>query len=114
MKNDSISRQAAIATIEHYLKHPPKNHSQLFIQGMDDAYYRTLSILRALPSAQPEIIRCKDCTYWMPHVQLGYDEDNDEYHDYCARLIPDDEYYAFTRDADDFCSRGVRRTDEPD
>lgn len=46
--------QVAIDTIEYYLKHPPKNHSELFVQGMNDAYYRTLSILRTLPSAQPE------------------------------------------------------------
>lgn len=59
------------------------------------------------------LVRCRDCTYWMPHTQLGYDEDNETYHDYCAKLIPEDEYYAFPRDADDFCSRGVRRsTDE--
>lgn len=55
------------------------------------------------------IIRCKDCEYWRPHHQLGFDEDNDEYHDYCERLIPDDEFYAFYRNADDFCSRAKRR-----
>lgn len=62
--SDLISRQDAIATIEHYLKHPPKNYSQLFIQGMDDAYYRTLSILRALPSVQPtqhNTLKTLDC-----------------------------------------------------
>lgn len=59
-----------------------------------------------------ELIRCKDCKYWMPHSQLGYDEDNETYHDYCERLVPEDEYYAFYRDADDYCSRAERRTDE--
>lgn len=54
LSDDLISRQEAIDAIEHYLKHPPKNYSELFVQGMDDAYYRTLSILRAFPSAQPE------------------------------------------------------------
>ena len=62
--------------------------------------------------AQPEIIHCRDCKYWMPHTQLGYDEDHEIYHDYCKKLIPDDEYYAFARRADDFCSRAERRTDE--
>ena len=81
----------------------------------DDWVDQIIDRLRNDPEADwVDVTRCKDCTYWMPHTQLGYDEDNEEYHDYCARLIPDDEFYAFTRDADDFCSRGVRRTDEPD
>lgn len=71
-----------------------------------------IKILEMLPSAQPDIIRCKDCKYWLPHYQLGFDEDNDEYHDYCERLIPDDEYYAFYRDADDFCSRAERKNND--
>lgn len=56
-----------------------------------------------------ELIRCKDCKYWLPHVQFGYDADNDEYHNYCERLVPDDDYYAFVREADDFCSRAERK-----
>ena len=64
------------------------------------------------PSAQPEIVRCKDCKHWMPHSQLGYDEDNETYHDYCEKLIPEDEYYAFYRDADDYCSRAERRAEK--
>ena len=55
------------------------------------------------------LIRCKDCKYWLPHSQFGFDEDNEEYHDYCERLVPDDDYYAFTRNADDFCSRAKRK-----
>ena len=61
-----------------------------------------------------ELIRCKDCNFWMPHSQFGYDEDNGTYHDYCAKLVPEDEYYAFYRNADDYCSRAERRTDEFD
>lgn len=56
-----------------------------------------------------QLIRCKDCKYWLPHSQFGFDEDNEEYHDYCERLVPEDDYYAFTRNADDFCSRAERR-----
>lgn len=55
-----------------------------------------------------EVVRCKDCKYWLPHYQLGFDEENNEYHDYCSRLIPDDEWYAFTRSENDFCSYGER------
>lgn len=65
-----------------------------------------------MPTIDPEIVRCKDCKYWMPHSQLGFDEDNGTYHDYCAKLVPEDEYYAFYRNADDYCSRAERKTDE--
>ena len=55
------------------------------------------------------VIRCKECKHWLPHEQFGYDADNDEYHNYCGRLVPDDDYYAFTREADEFCSRAERK-----
>lgn len=56
------------------------------------------------------VIRCKDCKHWLPHAQFGFDEDNNEYHNYCALLVPeDDDYYAFTREADEFCSRAERK-----
>mgnify|MGYP003290544522 CR=1 FL=1 len=57
-----------------------------------------------------KIIRCKDCKHWLPHEQFGFDYDNGEYHNYCAMLVPeDDDYYAFTREADEFCSRAERK-----
>ena len=56
-----------------------------------------------------EVVRCKDCKHWFPHTQCGFDEDNDEYHDYCGLLIPYDDYYAYTRKPDDYCSYGERR-----
>ena len=58
-----------------------------------------------------EVVRCRDCIHWFPHTQCGFDEDNDEYHDYCGLLIPDDDYYAYTRKPDDYCSYGERRED---
>lgn len=77
-------------------------------------YERLIDRFISFASAQPEIVRCKECKYWMPHSQLGYDEDNETYHDYCGKLIPEDDYYAFYRDADDYCSRAERKTDEND
>lgn len=56
-----------------------------------------------------ELIRCKDCKYWLPHAQFGFDEDNNEYYNYCELLVPDDDFYAFTREADEFCSRAERK-----
>lgn len=51
-----------------------------------------------------ELIRCKDCKYWLPHHQFGFDSDNDEYHDYCEKHLPEDDYYAFKKNANDYCS----------
>lgn len=63
----------------------------------------------SLPSADAvEVVRCKDCKHWAPHTQCGFDEDNDAYHDYCGLLIPDDDFYAYTRMPDDYCSYGER------
>ena len=61
-------------------------------------------------SVNGELTRCKDCKHWLPHAQFGFDEGNNEYHNYCALLVPeDDDYYAFTREADEFCSRAERK-----
>lgn len=74
-----------------------------YIAEVVQSQYGEIKILRE------KLTRCKDCKYWLPHRQYGFDEDNEEYHDYCERLVPDDDYYAFTRNADDFCSRAKRK-----
>ena len=61
-----------------------------------------------------ELIRCKDCKHWLPHTQFGYDADYDEYHNYCERHLPDDTFYAFIKEAEDYCSWAERRNDETD
>ena len=67
--------------------------------------------IEALSADTVEVVRCRDCIHWFPHTQCGFDEDNNEYHDYCGLLIPDDDYYAYTRKPDDYCSYGERRED---
>ena len=54
----------------------------------------------ALPSAQPELIRCKDCKYYKALDYTGYLGCNRR-----ARA-------AFKMDLNDFCSRAERREDE--
>ena len=81
MENDVISRQAAIdAHYEYCNKHP-------------DAGFPvwSLKILEDLPSAQPEIVRCKECVYA-----------DENYH--C-------DYMTTWNYGDCFCSYGKRRTD---
>jgi hypothetical protein len=79
---------------EYIIKVTDQFVEQMKAKGMSDEY---------------ELIRCKDCKYWLPHSQFGFDENNEEHHQYCERLVPEDDYYAFTRNADDFCSRAKRK-----
>lgn len=81
--------------------------------GIDEAPIETaIDAIHKAPTVDAvQVVRCKDCIHWFPHTQCGYDEDNDEYHDYCGLLIPDDDYYAYTRKPDDYCSYGERRED---
>lgn len=55
------------------------------------------------------VIRCKDCKHWLPHTQFGYDADYEEYHNYCNRHLPDDDFYAFIKEAEDYCSWAERK-----
>lgn len=66
MTDDSISRQAAINAVRTS-------------SGTGTA----LKALKALPSAQPEIIKCKDCKYWFDI------DDGRQKHRMCADVYGD-------------------------
>lgn len=69
-----------------------------------------IRFLLALPTVDAEpVIRCKDCKHWLPHTQFGYDADNEKYHNYCERHLPDDDFYAFIKEAEDYCSWAERK-----
>lgn len=89
--DELISKQAAIDLWEKY-------HPTIAVDAMQyDAE------LRQLPSAQPEIIRCKDCKYWVP----GYITGNDDF-------IPPKcgEWQQMVgHSSDDYCSLVERRTE---
>ena len=57
-----------------------------------------IEVLQDLPSAQPEIIRCKDCKWWS----------NDDYRE-CSSPNYDDGYVT---PAGFYCGYAERRTDE--
>ena len=59
--------------------------------------------IKALPSAQPEIIRCKDCIYWWESHKMCK-RNKDKNHN-CACM---------DCDADFYCGNAERRTDEGD
>ena len=92
--SDLIDRQAAIDA----LLHNQKVYSNNFGTDAIDKY--TIAIIdndaqtiAQLPSAQPEIVRCKDCVH--------YDLAINGYNGNCTR-----QYATFY--ADDFCSYGER------
>lgn len=85
---DVISRQAAID-----------------VTWEEPTYTDTLNVLtevrdkiRALPSAQPEIIHCRECKHWKTDHPTA-----NGYH--CCHRI----HNAFPMREDDFCSRAERR-----
>ena len=81
--DDLISRQAAIEAYgDWYVE-----------EGTAEGFIGTVKqLLEGLPSAQPEIIRCKDCKHW----------DGVDTCDVIDAPVWDD----------DFCSMAERRTDE--
>lgn len=87
--DDSISRSAAINVVKKYLR----INKDLF----DAIEYE----LGNLPSAQPEIVRCRECKYWT-HIKR-----TNRY--WCKT---DDGLFDLNPSPDDFCSRAKRRTDE--
>lgn len=91
--NDLISRQAAIDALERQKDKTAK--------GEIGSFYNTIiqhdiDVIVELPSAQPEIVRCKDCVH--------YDLAKNGYNGICNR-----QYATFY--ANDFCSYGERRGD---
>ena len=89
---DLIDRQAAIDKINE------RQRKLIYCFGFENDVVKTVdivkSIITAIPSAQPEIIRCRDCK----HYNAGFE---------C--LI---EGYGIEHDKDHFCGYAERRTDE--
>ena len=116
--DDLISREKAIEAMEGVdwyhinkdgqLTHGANSKEDEPLCKAEDVY----KVLNDMPSAQPEIVRCKDCKNrgdddcpmrfieWVEYDDDGYIEHDDIIHDY-------------TKD-DGFCDRAERRTDEQD
>ena len=73
--SDLIGRQDAIGKIKDWMKFLGYSHSERNVMEC------TIQMLEELPSAQPEIIRCKDCKYrdenwrrvavrWLPCIDM--------------------------------------------
>ena len=93
--DDLISRQVAIDTLaDMYCKSDEDGYVWII---RSDAWAR----LDALPSTQPEIIRCKECKY----AKITADG---KYMKYCSKWDVDDALYL---DSGFFCGHAERRTD---
>ena len=92
--NDLISRHAAIDELKKYIavNRNPNHDARIWEEGMNCA----VTVIGALPSAQPELIRCKDCKY---------NSNPPEYGNACC-----DTFYGMT-DQMGFCHMAERRED---
>ena len=103
--SDLISRQAAITAIQNAYCDTEGGEDKCAVWknvGLTNA----LHIVQDLPSAQPEIIRCKDCK-WYTVNELKKDGTDDRRYkpSYCL-------LYSMRRDEDWFCADGERREDD--
>lgn len=91
--SDLINRQAAIDAVN---KIAPVNaeYDCTLLDILDVRY-----VLTELPSAEPEIIRCKDCKYWQ-------DNNGGYFNDECRWWNEE------TPEPDDFCSYAERRGEQ--
>ena len=90
MKDDTISRAAALDALNGLTK--------IFLNNLPPTIDRADAVeaIKALPSAQPEIVRCKDCKEFRRWI------DTDITFCDCTE---------YEVKADDFCSKAERRTD---
>ena len=101
--NDTISRQDVIELV--------KNSYYDLAESIEDTWAMVADVEK-LPSAQPEIIRCKDCKYRMPYDWMFSEIwRSQNINDYSEDEIGC-EYCDMAMKADDFCSHAERRTDE--
>jgi hypothetical protein len=111
--SDPIDRQAAIDAIEHRLAEPAYQHTgEDWYVGMNCAE----SEIYELPSAEPEIIRCKDCKHWRQQtnyqgvpLSFGFCESDDMWQSLYGETC---EVSHIDTDDDFYCGYAERRTDE--
>ena len=66
--SDLISRQAAIEALAKFVPYAICDEStESYTNGLTDAY----NLICQLPSAQPEIIHCRDCKHWQSEEYIG-------------------------------------------
>ena len=116
--SDLISRQAAIDHLKKRLYETALNNNTEHPYYEEIADNRVDIWLNELPSAQPEIVRCKDCKHWKQQtnyqgvpLSFGFCESDDMW-----RSLYGETYEVAHIDTDDdfYCGYAERRTDETD
>ena len=93
MNDDLISRQAAIdycyqlINVEHQQGSDEMNYGQERVNQTETILHH----LELMPSAQPEIVRCKDCIYWWESHKMC-ERNKDKNHN-CACMDCDANFY---------------------
>lgn len=65
-KDDLIRRQDAIKALEKWKEGEArtiKDYGEVFVLGRTSAFADAIAAMVFVPSADPEIVRCKDCKY---------------------------------------------------
>lgn len=109
MANDLIRRADAIDALSYGKEMLNLALDDMDVVGAEREKYlwglglieSTIKDIEQLPSAEPEIVRCKDCRYYK------IDHPNTNGYHCCYR-----NHNIFPMQEDDFCSRAERRTDE--
>ena len=102
--DDTISRQQVIDVLRDYLvgKNVP-------CDGTLTCRLIENEVISKLPSAQPDIIRCKNCKHWIPYDWMF----SEVWQSKNIADYPEDEigckYCDMSMKADDYCSRAERR-----
>lgn len=103
MNDDTISRQMVLNLLVRCAI--PENGGRLLYQG-----------IKQLPSAQQEIIRCKDCEHWRQQtnyqgapLSFGFCESDDMWQSLYGETY---EVAHIDTDDDFYCGYAKRRTDE--
>ena len=121
--NDLISRQAAIDAIDKYsvwvmyTQGDSQEDEAEFVERIIKQTKKAIQsmLIEDLPSAQPEIICCKDCRHFVrddieEHTPYGFY--NTYFHAYCDKHFNREEGEFIDVCLDDYCSFAERRTDE--
>lgn len=93
--SDLIDREEALTALRDTLKSGGKS------KGLRPVTFEMIWAIKSLPSAQPEIIHCKDCEWCEEH----YDTDGNAPYWICKN-------WDGGTDADGFCHEAERRIDE--
>ena len=100
MKDDLISKTSVCEIIADI--YPTDGEKVVAVKEIDKAY----EAIQQLPSAQPEIIHCRDCEHQIQYFYEDKRRKDGGYYIYGCELPNDYSHICFD---DDFCSRAERK-----